>query len=66
MSTLKNGRIILKLNNFVLQQQNYSSVYFNFILNLYIAYELNWLRNPGNDFKINNNMKHKSKFIYNG
>ena len=55
MSNLGNGRIILKFNNSVLVQQNYSSLYSNFILNLHIVPEINnWLRNPSNDFTIKN------------
>ena len=55
MSNLGNGRIILKFNNSVLVQQNYSSLYSNFILNLHIVPEINnWLRNPSNDFIIKN------------
>ena len=41
MSTLANGKVSLKLNNSVLVQKNSSSLYGNFILSLYIVYELN-------------------------
>ena len=41
MSNLANGRVDLKFNNSVLVQKRFSSLYSNFILNLYIAYELN-------------------------
>ena len=41
MPNLANGRIILKFNNSVLVQKNSSSLYSNFILNLYIVYKLN-------------------------
>ena len=41
MSTLANGRVTLKSNNFVLVKKDSSSLYSNFILNLYIAYESN-------------------------
>ena len=77
MSNLANGRVILKFNNFVLMQKNSSSLlYSNFILNLYIIYELhNWPLNTTNNFPqktcllvtvklVRNTVK--SKFIYNG
>ena len=38
ISNLVNGRVILKFNNSVLMQKNFSSSYSNFILNLYICY----------------------------
>ena len=41
MSTLANGRVTFKSNNSVLVQKDSSSLYSNFILNLYIAYESN-------------------------
>ena len=41
MSNLANGRVDLKFINSVLVQKRFSSLYSNFILNLYIAYELN-------------------------
>ena len=50
MSNLANGRVILKLNNFVLVQKSSSSMQTNFISNLYIVYELNnWPRNRTNN-----------------
>ena len=53
MSNLANGREILKFNNSVLVQKSSSSLYKNFILNLYIVYELNnWPRNPTNTFPL--------------
>ena len=42
MSNLANGRVILKSNNSVLVQKSFFSYYSNFILNLYIAYEVNY------------------------
>ena len=41
MSNLANGRVILKFNNSVLLQKDFSSLYSNFILNLYLFCELN-------------------------
>ena len=76
MSSLANGKVILKFNNSVLVENFYSSFYSNFILNLYIVSELNtWPRNPTNTFPlkhclfvtvklVRNTSKHK--FIYNG
>ena len=53
MSNVANGRVILKFNNSVLVQKNPSSLYSNFILNLYIVYKLNSLpHNPTNNFTI--------------
>ena len=53
MSVLAHGRIILKFNNFGLVRERSSSLYCNFILNLYIAYELNnWPFNPTNYFSL--------------
>ena len=76
MSNLANGRVNLKLNNFVLVQKRFSSLYSNFILNLYIAYELiTWPRNPANNFALKNCLFStiklvsnaiKSKFTQNG
>lgn len=54
MPNLGNGRIILKLSNSVLMQKNSSLLYGNSILNLYIVFEFNWLRNPSNEFTIKN------------
>ena len=49
MSTLVNGRV--KLTTLLLTL--FSSLYSNFILNLYIVYELNaWPRNPANNFTL--------------
>ena len=49
MSNLAYGRVILTFNNSVLVEKNSSSLYSNFILNLYIVYELNnWPRDPSN------------------
>ena len=76
MVNLEKNRIVLKLRNPVLVQQNYSSLHSNFILNLYIASELNnWPCNPRNDFAIKDCLLGivklttnaiKSKFIFNG
>ena len=41
MSNPANGRLILKFNNSVLVQKSSSTLYSNFILNLYIVCELN-------------------------
>ena len=55
MSNLANGRVNLKFNNSVLVQKGFSSLFSNFILNLYIVYEINtWLRNPVNNFTLKN------------
>ena len=75
MSSLANGRVILKFSNSVLVQKTFSSLYNNFILNLYTVYELStWPRNPDNNFtlkiilfgtvKLTRNAD-KSKFTYN-
>ena len=46
MCKLANGWVNSKFNNFVLVQKRFSSLYSNFILNLYKVYELNnWPRN---------------------
>ena len=76
MSNLANDRVILKFNNSVLVQKNSSSLYSNFILNLYIVHELNnWPHNPANNFPLKNCLfsivklvrsEIKIKFIYNG
>ena len=76
MPNLANGRIILKFNNSVLVQKNSSSLYSNFILNLYIVYKLNnQSSNPSNNFPLKNclfvtvklvNNAIKSKFTHNG
>ena len=53
MSSLANGRVILKFNNSVLVQKRSFSLYSSFILNLYIVYELNNTpRNPTNNFPL--------------
>ena len=41
MSNLTNGTVISKFNISVLERKNPSSLYSNFILNLYIVYKLN-------------------------
>ena len=72
MSNLANGRVSLKCTYFDLVQKKKSSLYSNFILNLYIVYELN---NPTNNFTLKNCLfgtvklvknTIKSKFIYYG
>ena len=70
-----NGGINLKFNSSVFVQKSIFLLYSNFILNIYIVYELNaWPRNPTNNFlqktflfgtvKLVRNVD-KSKFIYN-
>ena len=55
MSNLANGRVNLKINNSVLVQKRFSSLYSNFILNLYIVYELStWLRSLANNDTLKN------------
>ena len=76
MSNLTNCKVILKFSNFVLVQKRFPSLYSNFILNLYIFYELNaWPRNPTNNFTSKNCLfgtvklarnAGKSKCTYNG
>ena len=76
MSNLGDSRVKLKLNNYVLARKIFSTMLFNFILNLYIVYELNaWPRDPANNFPLKNCLfgtfklvrnADKSKFIYNG
>ena len=54
MFNLPNGKVILKFNNSVLVQKMFSSLYINFILNLYIVYKLNtWPRNTTNNLTLN-------------
>ena len=66
MSNLANGKVILKCNNPVLVQKRFSSLYSNFILSLYIFYELNnWLRNPTNNFPLINCLFGTVKLIRN-
>ena len=68
--------VILKFNNSILVQRSFSALYSNFILNLYIVYELNTCpRNPIINFilksclfgtvKLTRNAD-KSKFTFNG
>ena len=76
MSNLANGKISLKFNNSVFGLKKLSSLYSNFILNLYIVYELNtWPRNHTNNFALKNCLfgtvkltrtADKSKSTYNG
>ena len=76
MSNVPNGKVILKFNNSVLAQKKSSSFYSNFILNLYIVYELNTQqRNLINNFTLKNYLfgtvkstrnTNKSKFTFNG
>ena len=55
MPSLANDRVILKFNFSVLVQKFSTWVYNNFILNLYIAYELNnWPRSPTKNFPVKN------------
>ena len=55
MSHLANGRVNLTFNNSVLMQKSFFSLYCNFILNVYMAYELNtWAHNPANNFTLKN------------
>ena len=51
MSNLTNDRASIKINNsFLVQKSSSSSLYSNFILNLYLVHELNiWLRSPINE-----------------
>ena len=49
MSNLAIDRVFIKFNKSVLAEESSSSLYSNFILNFYIAYELNnWQHNPTN------------------
>ena len=53
MPNLANARVSLKFSNSVLVQKNASSLYSNFILNLYVVHELNtWPRNSTNNFTL--------------
>ena len=66
MSNLANGRVILKCNNSVLVQNFFSSLCSDFILNLYIAQELNtWPHNPTNNFTLKNCLFGTVKFTRN-
>ena len=52
MSNLAYGRVTFKFNDSVLVQRSTSSLYSNFIVYLYIVYELNnWPRNLTNNFR---------------
>ena len=54
MTNLANRRVSLKCSNSVWVQKNSYSLYSNFILNLYIVYELDNLpRNYINNFTLN-------------
>ena len=67
MYNLAVGRVNLKFNNSVIVQKGFSSLYSNFILNLYIVYELNtWSRNPTNNFTLKNYLFGKDKLVRNG
>ena len=77
MSNLANGRVNFEFSKSALVQKSFfSSLYSNFILNLYIFYELNtWPRNPANKFSLKKYLfctvklarnTIKSKFTYNG
>ena len=51
MSNFANGRVDLKLNKSALVERNFSSFYSNFVLNLFIVYELStWPHNLANNF----------------
>ena len=53
MSNLANGGVNLKFKNTVFVQKSHSSLYDNFILSLYLVYELNhWPRDPTNNFPL--------------
>ena len=55
MYNLANSRLILIINKSVLVPKNYSSLHSNFILNLYLFYELdNWSPTPTNNFTLKN------------
>ena len=55
MCNLANGKVILKISNSFSVQNFFSSLYSNFIFNLYIVYELNtWPRNLANNFTLKN------------
>ena len=50
---MANDRVKLKFNNSVSVQKSLSSLYSNFILNLYIVYDLHtWPCNPTNNFSL--------------
>ena len=53
ISNLVNGRVILTFNNSALVPKGFYSLFSNFVLNLYIAYELNnWRHNTTNNFTL--------------
>ena len=55
MYNLANSIVILKFKYYVLEQRRFSSLYTNFISNLYLIYELNnWSRNSINNFLVKN------------
>ena len=55
MFNLDNGRVNLKISNSASVQKGFPSLHTNFILNLYIVYELNtWPRNRTNNFTLKN------------
>ena len=55
MYNLANSIVILKFKYYVLEQKRFSSLYSNFISNLYLIYGLNnWSRNPINNFLLKN------------
>ena len=60
MPNLANGRVILNFSNSILVQKSSSLLYSNFIVDLYIVYELNnWPRNSTNYSPL------KKIFLYN-
>ena len=64
MSNLANGGVILKFSNSVLVQKLFSSLHSNFILNLYIAFELiDWPSNLTNNFPLKNYLFGTAKLI---
>ena len=66
MYNLANSRVILKFNNSVLVHKNSSSLHSNFILNLYIVYELNnWPHYPTNNFPLKNYLFGAIKYVRN-
>ena len=76
MSNLANGRVRIKLSNSVLIQKTSFSFYSNFILSLYMVYELNNSQdNPSNNSALKNCLLGsikltrnaiKTKLVYNG
>ena len=51
-SNLANGRVTLKFNNFILVQKISSSLYSNFISNVYIIYELTLILGGGDGTRV--------------